>query len=359
MALRPEITALTPYRQGKPAAADAFKLSSNENPYPTHPRILAAIAASSPNRYPDASARILSERLAARHGVALDEVLVGAGSVSLLYQLVQAAAGPGDEVVFPWRSFEAYPGIVTLSGATAVPVPNLPDHSHDLDAMAEAITPRTRAVILCSPNNPTGAAIDRGQFEAFMARIPESLLVILDEAYYEFNDLPDAVDGMAVRGRYPNLAVLRTFSKAFGLAGLRIGYGVAESYILDAARSSGIPLSVTEQAQVAASVALDVEAELLEQVAVLRRRRDEVWAALRALGLEVPRPFGNFVWLALGEHTAAGAELFDRHGIVVRAFPPEGLRISIGEPESVAPLLRAAEELVETLSLPTATARLG
>ena len=346
--LRPEIVATSAYRQGKPAPADSFKLSSNENPFPTHPAVLAAIAAATTNRYPDAAAVELRSRLAARHGVALEAVHLGAGSVSILAQLILAAAEPGAEIVYSWRSFEAYPGLVTVAGATSVQVPNLPDHRHDLPAMAAAITDRTRAVIVCTPNNPTGTIVTAAEFAAFMAQVPRTVLVILDEAYAEFVTDPDAVQGSTLFGVFPNLVVLRTFSKAYGLAGLRIGYAIGDPYILNAARNTAIPLSVTESAQRAAIAALDHEDELLEQVAQLTAQRDRVWTALRAQGWEVPRPQGNFVWLVTGEQTDRAAEIFVDHGIVGRALV-DGIRISIGEPESVEKLLAASDEVVRKL----------
>ena len=156
----------------------------------------------------------------------MGQVHLGNGSVSLLAQLISAAAGAGDEVVYSWRSFEAYPGLVTVAGATSVQVPNRPDGGHDLDAMADAITDRTRVVIVCTPNNPTGPIVTANEFAAFMARVPSSLLVLLDEAYYEFVTDDSVVDGIPLLSRYPNLVVLRTFSKAYGLAGLRVGYAV-------------------------------------------------------------------------------------------------------------------------------------
>jgi histidinol-phosphate aminotransferase len=347
--LRPEIAELVPYRQGRPAAPDAFKLSSNENPFDTHPAVLEAIAAASLNRYPDGAAVALRERLAERIGVSIDEVHVGAGSVSILQQLISAAAGPGDEVLYAWRSFEAYPGLVTVAGATSATVPVLPDGRHDLDAMAAAITDRTRVVLVCTPNNPTSAIVTTAEFEAFMARLPETALVLLDEAYREFVTDPHAVDGLPLLERYPNLVVLRTFSKAFGLAGLRVGYAAGAAYILDAARSAAIPLSVTEPAQRAALAALDHEAELRYRVDAIVERRTRVRDGLRAAGWDIPEPQGNFVWLAAGDDTARAAEVLERHGIVARVFAPDGIRVTIGEEASVDPLLRSAAEVVEML----------
>jgi histidinol-phosphate aminotransferase len=357
--LRPEIAALQPYRQGRPAAADAYKLSSNESPFPPLPAILDAIAGSSFNRYPDASATVLRTRLAERFGVTLDEVHTGSGSVAILQQLIQAAAGPGDEVLYAWRSFEAYPGLVTVSGATSVQVPIRADGTHDLPAMAAAITDRTRVILVCSPNNPTSAIVRTDDFTAFMAAVPDTVLVLLDEAYAEFVTDPDAVHGIPLLTTYPNLVVLRTFSKAYGLAGLRVGYAIGPAYILDAARSTAIPLSVTEPAQRAALAALDNEPQLLERVQTLIERRTRIEDALTAQGWRMPAAQGNFVWLPAGEHTTAAAEVLEAHGIVARVFHPDGIRVSVGEPESVEKLLDAAAEVVETLRETPEIAGLG
>ncbi|MFK4729599.1 histidinol-phosphate transaminase [Agromyces mediolanus] len=349
--LRPEIAALPPYRQGRPAPEDGFKLSSNENPFDPLPSVRDAVAATadSINRYPDATALAVREALGERFGVSADEVIIGAGSVALIAQFVLAAAGPGDEVVYSWRSFEAYPGLVTIAGATSVAVPNRADHGHDLDAIAAAITERTRVVIVCTPNNPTGVTVTRDEFDAFMARVPADRLVLLDEAYVEFVRDPDAVDGRELLGRYPNLVVLRTFSKAYGLAGLRVGYAIGPVEILDAARATAIPLGVTAAASAAALASLEplAEAELRARVEIIAERRDRVRAALLAQGWAVPVSQSNFVWLPVGERTAEIAErLFDA-GLVTRAFAPEGIRVSIGEEESVDTLLRILGELVE------------
>ncbi|MBX9719033.1 MAG: histidinol-phosphate transaminase [Microbacteriaceae bacterium] len=349
MRLRPEIVSLPAYTQGRSASAEAFKLSSNENPFPPHPDVLAAIRDLDINRYPDATALVVRERLAERHGVTPDEIIVGAGSVALLAQLISAAATVGDEVVFAWRSFEAYPGLVTVAGATSVRVPLTADARHDLPAMAAAVTDRTRAVIVCTPNNPTGTVVTAAEFADLMAAVPSDLLVILDEAYAEFIDDEAAVDGDALVRRYPNLVILRTFSKAYGLAGLRVGYAIGSVAVLDAARSTAIPLAVTEAAQRAVLAAMTVEPELLGRVRELAVRRDQVQAALREQGWRVPVSHGNFVWLPTGPATAAAGEAFAAAGIVARVFPPEGIRVSIGEAESVASLLAVAGEVVRTL----------
>ncbi|MDR6868846.1 histidinol-phosphate aminotransferase [Microbacterium resistens] len=350
--IRPEIAALPPYRQGKQAGADAFKLSSNENPFDPLPQVAEALAAATPvNRYPDATAGALRERLGERHGVGPDAVHVASGSVSILYQFVSAAATVGDEVIYAWRSFEAYPGLPLVSGATGVPVPLASGARHDLDVMAAAVTDRTRVIIVCTPNNPTGPVVTSAEFAAFLAKVPQDVLVLLDEAYAEFVTAPDAVDGLAERvyEDHPNVVVLRTFSKAYGLAGLRVGYAIGNPRVLDAARTTAIPLSVTSAAERAAIVSLDAEDELRARVDVIVERRAVLVDGLRAQGWDVPDAQGNFVWLPTGADTMSVAAVFDEAGLIVRPFDGDGIRISVGEHESVEKVLRAAESVVRTL----------
>jgi histidinol-phosphate aminotransferase len=243
--------------------------------------------------------------------------------VSILFQLAQATCGAGDEIVFSWRSFEAYPGLAVVAGATAVPVPNTSDGRHDLAAMAAAVTDRTRMVLVCSPNNPTGPIVTQEEFD------------------------PAAVDGRDVlaSGR-ENVVILRTFSKAYGLAGLRIGYAVGHPAILDAARSTAVPLSVTAAAEEAALVSLDAEGELLERVRIIADRRDRLVARLRDAGWDVPQAQGNFVWLPAGERTAEVAAAFEAADLIVRPFAGDGLRISVGEEESLDRVVEVATAFV-------------
>lgn len=344
MRIRPEIAALPAYKQGRQAGADAFKLSSNENPFDPLPGVVQAVqAAHGFNRYPDATAARLRARLAERFGTTDDHVHVAAGSVSILFQLAQATSGAGDEILFSWRSFEAYPSLATVAGSTAVTVPNDADGRHDLDAMADAVTDRTRMVIVCTPNNPTGPVVTQAGFDAFLARVPADVLIVLDEAYAEFVTDPEAVDGARVlAARHPNVVVLRTFSKAYGLAGLRVGYAVGDPRVLAAARSAGIPLSVTAAAEEAALASLDAEDELRERVAELAARRDELAARLRETGWDVPEAQGNFVWLPAGDRALEVAEAFEAAGLIVRPFAGDGVRISIGEAESLGHIVRVA-----------------
>ena len=337
MRIRPEIAALPAYKQGRQAGADAFKLSSNENPFDPLPGVVQAVqAAHGFNRYPDATAARLRARLAERFGTTDDHVHVAAGSVSILFQLAQATSGAGDEILFSWRSFEAYPSLTTVAGSTAVTVPNDADGRHDLEAMADAVTDRTRMIIVCTPNNPTGPVVTQAGFDAFLARVPADVLIVLDEAYAEFVTDPDAVDGARVLAAgHPNVVVLRTFSKAYGLAGLRVGYAVGDPRVLAAARSTGIPLSVTAAAEEAALASLDAEDELRERVAELAARRDELAARLRETGWDVPEAQGNFVWLPAGDRALEVAEAFEAAGLIVRPFAGDGVRITVGEEESL------------------------
>lgn len=345
--IRPEIAALPPYRQGKQAGPDAFKLSSNENPFEPLPSVLEALTRTAPiNRYPDATAGALRARLGEKYGVDADAVHVASGSVSILHQLVLGTSTVGDEVIYAWRSFEAYPSLPLVAGATGIQVPLAPGARHDLDAMADAITDRTRVIIVCTPNNPTGPIVTSTEFAAFVARVPQDVLIILDEAYAEFVTAPDAVDGLSERifEQHPNVVVLRTFSKAYGIAGLRVGYAIGHPSVLDAARTTGIPLSVTSAAERAAIASLDAEDELLQRVAVIVERRTRLVEGLRAQGWDVPDSQANFVWLPTGERTDAAADAFGNADLIVRPFSGDGIRISVGEEESIDRVLRVAKE---------------
>jgi histidinol-phosphate aminotransferase len=346
--LRPEILAQRAYQQGKPAAPTAFKLSSNELPFEPLEAVLEAVnGVSGFNRYPDARATAVREALGAHYGLPAEQVLIGAGSVSLLYQAAQAAAGAGDEILYPWRSFEAYPGIVTVAGATSVQVPLKADASIDLDGLADAITERTRMVVVCTPNNPTGPAVRQDDFERFMERVPSNLLVIADEAYIEFVTDPAVLNATRLLRDYPNLVVARTFSKAYGLAGLRVGYMLGNAQVLQAFATTAIPFTISEQAQ-AATLAVMQEADAIrERVNEITARRDEVRRALIDQGWRVPETQANFVWLPAGEQTEGVNEILHEGGIVARAFPGDGLRVSIGEEASVSPLLAACWQAIE------------
>jgi histidinol-phosphate aminotransferase len=334
------VTQIPAYVAGKPpqprAGMTTYKLSSNENPFPPLPGVLDAAvrAAAQMNRYPDMGNTALYAALSGKLGVPTDEIALATGSVALIYQLVQAFCEPGDEVVYAWRSFEAYPIGVTAAGARSVQVPVTPDGRHDLDAMAAAITDRTRIVLVCTPNNPTGPAVSQGELDAFLAKVPSEVLVVVDEAYLEFVRMSDAVDGISTVRSHDNVVATRTFSKAYGLAGFRVGYAVAPAPIANALRAVSLPFGVSNVAQSAAIASLEAEQQLLERVASLVAERDRVTQALAEAGVAVPEAQGNFVWFATGERTAEFAVAADDLGIVVRPFAGEGARVSIGEPEA-------------------------
>jgi histidinol-phosphate aminotransferase len=347
--LRAELDGIPTYKPGRPPAADeggpAFKLSSNENPYPPLPGVLeaATAAATSFNRYPDMACAALTAALAERFGVPAEHVATGTGSVGVAQQLLQATSGPGDEVLYAWRSFEAYPIITRISGAAAVTVPLDADERHDLDAMAGAVTARTRLIFVCNPNNPTGTVVRRAALERFLDRVPGDVLVVLDEAYREFITDPEVPDGIDVYRDRPNVAVLRTFSKAYGLAGLRVGFAVAHEPVAAALRKTAVPFGVSQLAQDAAIASLRAEPALLERVAALVAERTRVVEALAGQGWRVPETQANFVWLRLGERTADFAAAAERAGVTVRPFAGEGVRITVAETEANDLLLRTAE----------------
>jgi histidinol-phosphate aminotransferase len=337
---RPNVLAIPPYVAGKPPAPrlglTSYKLSSNENPYPPLPGVLdaAKAAVARMNRYPDMGASALYAALGERFGVPVTDLSLATGSVGLIYQLVQAYCDPGDEVVFAWRSFEAYPIAVAAAAASPVRVPVLADGRHDLDAMAAAITERTKVVLVCTPNNPTGPAVTQTELDAFLAKVPSHVLVVVDEAYVEFVRMDDAVDGLATYRAHENVVLTRTFSKAYGLAGFRVGYAVAPAAIAGPLRAVSLPFGVSSVAQAAAVASLAAEAELFERVDALVGERTRVLSGLRGAGWEIPEAQGNFVWFDLGERTSAFAAAADDLGIVVRAFAGEGARVSIGETEA-------------------------
>ncbi|HUR74521.1 MAG TPA: histidinol-phosphate transaminase [Sporichthya sp.] len=334
--LRSAIEGIPGYKPGRvPPGGAAFKLSSNENPYPPLPAVrdVIAAAAAEVNRYPDLAATALVTALSERLGVPVGDIAPGTGSVGVAQQLLQATTGPGDEVVFAWRSFEAYPILVQIVGGTSVPVPLTADARHDLPAMAAAVTGRTRLIFLCSPNNPTGPAIRRAELDAFLDAIPTDVLVVLDEAYREFVTDPEVPDGLNVYRARPNVALLRTFSKAYGLAGLRVGYAVAPARVAAAARACAVPFGVSNLAQVAAVASLHAEDQLRARVADLLAERTRVVGELVASGWDLPETQANFVWLPLGRETMRFTSECEAAGVMVRPFDPEGVRITVATAE--------------------------
>lgn len=349
--VRPVFSTLPSYAAGKPPAPveglTQYKLSSNENPLgpvPEVARVLAEFATA--HRYPDPLSTALRHKLSARLGVDADDIVTGAGSLGALNQILKTFAGVNadgvqDEVIYAWRSFEAYPILVGIMGARSVQVPNLHDGSHDLDAMAAAITERTRLILVCTPNNPTGPAVTESQIRAFLEKVPAHIPVVIDEAYFEFcaaSTVPKGeeapLNGMDIYRDYENVIILRTFSKAQGLAGLRVGYSVSHPQITQHLRVAATPFAVTAVAEAAAIASIEHDDAVMERVRHLVSERERVTARLRELGYEFPSTYANFVWLPLGERTGEFVQLMSEHALSVRAFGTEGVRVSIGEAEA-------------------------
>ncbi|NKQ58832.1 histidinol-phosphate transaminase [Amycolatopsis sp. K13G38] len=341
--LRAALDDIPVYRAGE-ALAGLTKLSSNENPFPPLPGVLdrAVAAAAEMHRYPDLSAAELIGELAKRLGVPEDHLAVGTGSVGVLQQIVQTVAQPGDEVVYPWRSFEAYPIVVRICGAATVAVPLAAGARLDLRALAAAVTDRTKLVLVCSPNNPTGPAVRREEFAAFLDAVPEDVLVVFDEAYVEFVRDDHAADGLDFLATHPNLCLLRTFSKAYGLAGLRVGYAVAHPTVAEAIRKCAVPFGVSSIAQHAAIESLRRQDAMRARVDAVVAQRRRVREALLRQGWAVPDTEANFVWLPTGVQTPAFAAECRRAGLLVRPFAAEGCRVTIGEPEDNDAFLETA-----------------
>jgi len=344
LSVRADLADLPAYIPGRKIPG-AIVLSSNEVSTSAPESVLAAIAAAAAdvNRYPQMANDDVLVRTAEYLGVAEDRVTIGAGSVAIAQQFLQAMCTEGDEVLYAWRSFEAYPIITQIIGGRSVKVPLTADYRHDLDAMADAVTDNTRVVLVANPNNPTGTAMRTAELERFLDRVPDHVLVVLDEAYREFVTDPEVPDGLRLAEGRENVAVVRTFSKAYGLAGARVGYSVAPPVLTAAARKVGIPFAVNRVAQAGAIAAMDVAEELLARCRPVSVERARVHSALLEMGFEVPPSEANFVWLLLGERTAAFNEHCLDQKVVVRAFAGEGARVTVsGLPEENDAFLAAA-----------------
>jgi histidinol-phosphate aminotransferase len=341
--VREDLAAIPDYVPGRKIPG-AIILSSNEVPGAPPDAILAAIAeaAADVNRYPAMGCDDLMVRLSAVLDVPAERLAVGCGSVSLCQQLIQAMCVPGDEVVFSWRSFEAYPILTQVVGATARRVPLTPDHRQDVDGLLAAMTDATRLVFVCNPNNPTGTVVPAAELNRLLDNVPDHVLVVLDEAYREFVTDPAVPNGLDLLSTRDNVAVLRTFSKAYGLAGARAGYCVAPPHVAEGVRKVVIPFSVNKLAQAAAIASLDVLDELLARCAGVIKERARVYAELLAMGYDVPESQGNFLWLPLGETTMAFNQHCVDHKVLVRSFAGDGSRVTIGLPEENDAFLAAA-----------------
>ena len=327
---------------------------------PTHTRRVARLASnelhvepaitlrpSDLRRYPEPTAADLRAALASRFGLREEQVVASPGSVALCRLLIETVCDPGDEVVFAWRSFEAYPLLTRLAGAVPMEVPLTAGGEHDLGAMAAAVTERTRLVFVCTPNNPTGPAISREVFETFLAAVPADVLVVLDEAYLEF---AGGWNGLPLLASHPNLLVLRTFSKAYGLAGARVGWGACDPALASLLRSAQVPFAVAQPSIELAVAALGVD--LAPRVAEIVGRRDAFVSWLQECGMTVPEARGNFVWLPVGVDAVPIARALAARDVLVRPFDGEGIRVTIGDETDMAMLMTAldpllAEDLVE------------
>ena len=349
--VRPVFDTLPSYAAGKPPAPveglTRYKLSSNENPLGPVPEVARVLAEfDAVHRYPDPLSTALRTALAGQLGVDAEDIVTGAGSLGALNQILKTFAGVNadgvqDEVIYAWRSFEAYPILVGIMGARSVQVPNLPNGAHDLDAMAAAVTDRTRLILVCTPNNPTGPAVTESQIRSFLAKVPATVPVVIDEAYFEFcaaSSIPEGeeppLNGLDIYRDYPNVIILRTFSKAQGLAGLRVGYSISHPQITRHLRVAATPFAVSALAERAAVASIEHQEAVMARVRHIVAERERVTARLRELGYEFPSTYANFVWLPLGERTGEFVDLMNRNALSVRAFGSEGVRVSIGEVEA-------------------------
>ncbi|MCB8913915.1 histidinol-phosphate transaminase [Rhodococcus rhodochrous] len=349
--LRSVLAEIPIYQPGRPAPegkGPSWKLSSNESPYPPLPGVLdAAVAAAGQlNRYPDLTCAELTRALAEHLGVPADHIAFGTGSIGLIQQLVQISAEVGDEIIYAWRSFESYPIVSSISGARSIQVPLTEDEAHDLNAMADAVTERTRLIFLCTPNNPTGRVLRHDDLKRFLDSVPDQVLVVIDEAYVEFVRDRDAANALELYWGRQNVVVLRTFSKAYGLAGLRIGYAIAHTAVAAALRKTAVSFGVSTIAQCAALASLRLEDALFERVETLVAERSRMREALLKQGWNVPDSHANFLWLRLGKNSDAFADACEAAGVMVRLFAGEGVRIGVGEAEGTVAVLRVAKEFV-------------
>lgn len=347
---------LAPYQPGKPmeelerelGIESSVKLASNENPIGPSPKAVEAVRAGieDVNRYPDGACFVLREKLATRLGVEENQLIFGCGADEILELIVKTFLAPGEEVVMPWPSFAMYPIVVKGMGGKVVQVPLRDDFSHDLDAMREAITDRTKVVFVCNPNNPTGGSIGKADFDAFVESLPEDVLLAVDEAYFEFarrSDFPDSVGWLAKR---PATLALRTFSKYLGLAGLRIGYGIGSPEVVGFMERARHPFNVNRLAEAAAVAALDDEEHIRRTLDMNAEGIDYLTRELGKLGIRVEPTDTNFVLAKIR------ANVYDdllKQGVIVRPMAgfglPEHVRITVGLPEENERLVKALREI--------------
>ena len=335
------------------AAEGIAQLASNESPYPPHPDVVDAIAhaATAANRYPDPGATLLRSRIAERHETDPARVAVGNGSCELLLAAAEALCEPGAEILFAWPSFSIYPHLAALSGAREVRVPLAEGDVHDLDAMLSEVTAATQLLLVCNPNNPTGTYIAAKRVADFCEQVPESVTVILDEAYVDFQVHDDPDTTVDLLGRFPNLVLLRTFSKCHGLAGLRVGYALCSPAFRTAVDAVRQPFSVNAIAQAAAAEAILHQDDVIHRVERTIVERTFLEEELRSMELQTPDSQTNFSWIDLGERDEPNlVEALAEDGILVRAGAPLGgpghVRVSYGTRTENERLLDALRRLI-------------
>ncbi|MGJ5749640.1 histidinol-phosphate aminotransferase [Streptomyces puniciscabiei] len=323
------------------------RLALNESPYPPLPSVREAMqrAVAEAHRYPPFHPDDLTERIAAWCRVPPDRVAVGSGSVGVALQLLQAVVRPGDAVVHAWRTFDAYPLLAGMAGAQPVPVPLSPDGHQDPGALLAALDHRTRVVVLCNPHNPTGSLVTADALSAFLRRVPRHITVLLDEAYVEFARDTDLPDSPALLDAHPNLLVLRTFSKAYGLAALRVGYGLGSSELVERIRRQQLPFGINAVATAAVQASLRAESELRLRVDTVVAERERLRRELASLGWRVRPGHANSVWLAAPDPIDAGAAALTEAGVQTRHYPGEGLRLTVGNRNANDTVLTALAEV--------------
>ncbi len=355
----PGVRGLVPYEPGKPieelerelGVKDAIKLASNENPYGPSPKAQAAAthALGSMSRYPDGGAFALKRALAKKLSLHERQITLGNGSNDVLELIARTFLSPGEVAICDQHAFAAYPISVRGIGAQMVMVPSR-DYAHDLKAMAQALSPAVRLVFLANPNNPTGTWFSRDDLERFLAACPQSTIVVLDEAYFEYVSEAAYPDGRALLDRHPNLIVVRTFSKVYGLAGLRLGYALSSPALAELMNRLRQPFNTNAVAQAAGIAALGDEAYVAEMAAVNAAQRESLRAALGQLGLAALPSVGNFLCLQVGDAPRLYQALLQK-GVIVRPLRPYGmphhLRVTVGRPQENARLLRELGALMD------------
>lgn len=352
---RDVIENISPYVPGKPISdvqrelglSNVIKLASNENPFGCSPKVKQAIAEglSEINLYPDGNATLLRESLARHYGLDPEQFVFGAGSNEIISFIAQLFLNPGDESIYPMPSFVWYNTAVRAVGAVPVKIP-LRDYTTDLDAIKSSITEKTKIIWICNPNNPTGTIITDKQQEEFLDSVPRNVVVVLDEAYYEYAKGEGFPESVPLLNKYPNIIVLRTFSKAYGLAALRVGYGITSPEIVSYLNRIRPPFNVNTLAQKAAVAALEDQSFVSYAVSETKKGRLTLYEAFEKLGLKYIKSYTNFIWV---ETSYQSGEIFQKllkKGVIIRPFMDNWIRITVGTEEENRALIKSLEEIL-------------